>query len=532
MYRKLYSLNLRALRNHIPFIAFFSLLTLIGLFNFKKYGISWEAPGLRLNGGNALVYIADLFHLNVVPEYYRNFPAMGMNGMADHGVAYDAPLGALEVLLGIKEPMHIYQMRTLVNFIVFTIGTLSIYFIVKRRLTSKKLAILACVFYVLSPRIFSAGFYSPADMPFTSFFVLGVNLSLRFLEKPLLINAFLAGLVCGYATDIRLLGIVIFPIITFLFFVKYYSALPKREVKISPILTYLTAGVLSIYAFFPYLWASPIKRFLEVFSSLSNYPWGGMNLYFGKLIPANDLPWHYIPTWILITTPLLYIFLFIIGGFSIFAQSIRKKVIDFDLIQDTLFLMLVFFPILTVIILNSVLYDTWRHLYFVYPFLIVVSVIGWNRIAPKESFFGLFKAKVILTTILVFQIATWMVVNNPHQYLYFNSLAGNISLEKKWEMDYLGLSNKEGLQYLLSRNPNRVVTVGVVSFTPFDMSLKSLPSKYNDRISVVSLKEQPDYIVNNFRMISKEFTGSQDYAILKTFKVDNSRYLEIWERKK
>jgi hypothetical protein len=161
-----------------------------------------------------------------------------------------------------------------------------------------------------------------------------------------------------------------------------------------------------------------------------------------------------------------------------------------------------------------------------------VSVIGWNRIAPKESFFGLFKAKVILTTILVFQIATWMVINNPHQYLYFNSLAGNISLEKKWEMDYSGLSNKEGLQYLLSRNPNRVVTVGVVSFTPFDMSLKSLPSKYNDRISVVSLKEQPDYIVNNFRMISKEFTGSQDYTILKTFKVDNSRYLEIWERKK
>lgn len=125
-----------------------------------------------------------------------------------------------------------------------------------------------------------------------------------------------------------------------------------------------------------------------------------------------------------------------------------------------------------------------------------------------------------------------MVVNNPRQYLYFNTLAGNISLEKKWEMDYLGLSNKEGLQYILSRNPNRVSTVGVVSFTPFDMSLKTLPTEYNDKISIVPTDQNPDYIVNNFRMRQEEFTGLQNYEILKIFKVDNSRYLEIWERKK
>jgi hypothetical protein len=525
-----YSVNLRALRNHIPLVVFFALLSLIGLLNFKKYGISWEAPALRLNGGNALIYIADLFHLNVVPEYYRNFPPMGLNRMADHGVAYDAPLGALEVLLGIKDPMHIYQMRTLVNFIVFMIGTISIYFIVKRRLISKKLAILACTFYVLSPRIFAAGFYSPADMPFTSFFALAVNLSLRFLEKPLLVNAFLAGLVCGYATDIRLLGIIIFPIVIFLFLVKNYRGLQNREVKISYLLTYLTSGVLSIYLFFPYLWESPIERFIEVFSSLAKYPWGGMNLYFSNLIPANDLPWHYIPVWILITTPLLYIFLFGIGAFSIVAKFIRYKLVDFNVIQDTLFLMLVFLPILTVIILNSVLYDTWRHLFFVYPFVIIVSVIGWNRIAPKKSSYGWFELKLAFTTILVFQIAAWMVINNPHQNLYFNRLAGNASLEKKWEMDYLGLSNKEGLQYLLVKNPNRIITVGVASFTPFDMSLKTLPSEYNDKISIVPLTAKPEYIVNNFRMISKEFVGPKDYAILKIFKVDNSHYLEIWER--
>ena len=533
MHQKKYGLDWPLLKNRILVLAFFSLLTLIGLFNFKKQGISWEAPGLRLNGGNSLIYIADLFNLNLVPSNYRDFPAMGMNGMADHGVAYDMPLGALEVVLGINDPMHVYQFRTLVNFMVFIIGTLSIFFIVKRRLSSKELAILACVFYVISPRIFAAGFYSPADMPFTSFFALGVNLSLRFLEKPSFKNALWAGIVCGYATDIRLLGIIIFPVVVFLYLIQYFSDKQKRSLPIKHLRTYIIVGFISIYVFFPYLWASPVKRFLEVFHSLSRYPWGGMDLYFGKLIPANDLPWHYIPVWIIITTPLLYVFFFGIGLFYIINKFIKNRVIDFDFIQDILFMILIFVPIFVVIFLNSVLYDSWRHLYFVYPFLIVVSVIGWKSFVPKRrKFYAPFTAKILVTSILLFQTAAWMIVNNPRQYLYFNPLAGKVSLEKKWEMDYLGLSNKEGLKYIFSRNSNTLITVGVASFTPFDMSLKTLPSKYSDRISIVPISEKPDYIVNNFRMISNPLMDFPGYSISKIFTVDKSRYLEIWERDK
>jgi hypothetical protein len=533
MRKKKYFLDWPSLKNYIPVLAFFGVLTLIGLFNFKKQGISWEAPGLRLNGGNSLIYIADLFNLNLVPAYYRDFPPMGMNGMADHGVAYDVPLGALEVLLGINDPMHVYQFRTLVNFLVFIIGTSSIYFIVKRRLFSQNLAILACAFYVLSPRIFSAGFYSPADIPFTSFFALGVNLSIRFLEKPNFKNALWAGIVCGYATDIRLLGIIIFPVVFCLYLIQHFSDKQQRDLQISPLVNYIVVGFISIYVFFPYLWASPVKRFFEVFASLSRYPWGGMDLYFGKLIPANDLPWHYIPVWILITTPLLYVFFFGIGLYLIITRLIKNRVIDFSFIQDALFLTLVFAPIFMVILLNSVLYDGWRHLYFVYPFVIVVSVIGWKSIAPrKKKFADMFTAKILLTAILMCQTAAWMILNNPRQHLYFNPLAGKVSLEKKWEMDYLGLTNKEGLQYILGRNSDTVITVGVASFTPFDMSLKTLPSKYSDRISIVPISENPDYIVNNFRMMMKPFTGLPGYSILKIFTIDNSRYLEIWERKK
>jgi hypothetical protein len=512
-------------------IGFFLALFFVGVLNFRKYGISWEAPALRLNGGNALIYIADLLRLDIVPAQYREFAPMGENGMADHGVAYDAPLVALEVILGIQDPMSIYHFRTLMNFFVFVLGTLSVYLLVNRRLASEKLALLASLFFILSPRVFAAGFYSPSDMVFTCFFAFGVNLSIRFLEKPTWQRAVLAGTVCGYATDIRLLGIIIFPLICLAYIVLKLSKKTSEKKCFRPLAAYLSAGTFSIYLFFPYLWEDPIRHFIEVFKSLSKYNWEARNLYFGELISASDLPWHYIPVWITITTPILYIILFIIGVLLIAIDFCKKRQFNFVVIQDTLFIGLIVGPIFMVIVLESVLYDTWRHLFFVYPFLIVIATIGWSRISIKgDSKKILLYVKVGITSFLLFQSALWMWSNNPNQNLYFNALAGDKSLEQKWEMDYLGLSNKEGLTYIFSKSPNRQVSVAVVSFTAFDMSLKALPAEYLDKLVVVPIDREPDYIVNNYRLRKSEFMGKPGYVLWKEFKVDNSNYLEIWKR--
>ena len=512
-------------------IGFFLTLFVVGLLNFRKYGISWEAPALRLNGGNALIYIADLLRLDIVPSQYRQFAPMGENGMADHGVAYDVPLVALEAIFGIQDPMSIYQFRTLMNFLVFLIGTISVYLLVKRRLDSEKLALLASAFFVLSPRVFAAGFYSPSDMVFTCFFALGVNLSIRFMEKPTWQRAVFAGAVCGYATDIRLLGIIIFPLICLSYIVLNFNRNTPKKISPSPLAAYLATGVVSIYLFFPYLWEDPIRNFIEVFKSLSKYNWEARNLYFGKLILASDLPWHYIPVWIIITTPILYVILFAFGAILITIDFYKKRQFNFVVIQDTLFLGLIVGPIFMVVVLESVLYDTWRHLFFIYPFIIVIATIGWSGISVKEdSKKNFLRIKIAVTSILLAQSAIWMYSNNPNQNLYFNALAGNKSLEQKWEMDYLGLSNKEGLNYILSRNPERQVSVAVVSFTAFDMSLKALPAKYLDKLVVVPIEEQPDFIVNNFRLRDSEFMGKPGYELWKEFKVDDSKYLEIWKR--
>ena len=485
-----------------------------------------------MNGGNAAIYVADKINLgDLVPDSYRDFPPMGENGMADHGVAYDLPLVVLEAVLGINDSIQIYQVRSFVNFLVFILGTFSIYCLVRRRLKSRNIALLASAFFVLSPRIFAAGFYSPSDMIFTCFFALATNLSIKFLDSPNKRNAIFAGIACGYAADIRILGIMIFPIIVFSYVMPYFYR-PKPTLPWSPAFIYLASGAASIYLFFPYLWEDPINRFIEVFKSLSRYNWGGENLYFGQFIPANDLPWHYIPVWVSITTPIFYLILFVIGTFTIAKSFGRNMFSSFNKIQDLIFLGLVLGPIFMVVSLNSVLYDTWRHLFFIYPFIIVISVIGWSSIAAnKNKLPKLFTAKLLITVLAMIQIGYWMVINNPNQNLYFNEFAGRKNLEKKWEMDYLGLGNKEAINYLLGGSKDEKITVGVISFTPFEMALKAVKSEYQDRLKVVDLEKKPDYIVNNYRMVKSDPSEYlNDYELLKIYAIDSSKYFEIWKR--
>lgn len=505
------------------------ILVIVGLFNFRKFGISWEAPGLRLNGGSAAIYVADKFGLNVVPEYYRQFPAMGENGMADHGVAYDLPLVILERLFGISDSMQIYQFRSLINFCVYIVGTLSVYQLAKRRFTSTNIGLLAAIFFILSPRIFAAGFYSPSDMVFTSFFALGANLSIQFIKDQRIVTALFAGMVCGFATDIRLLGIIALPIFTFAYIFYNYRT---RSQLIRPMLTYLISFSTSIYVFFPYLWENPFGRFLEVFKSLSRYNWGGKNLYFGEFISASDLPWHYIPVWILITTPVFYSVLFLLGFFVITRKTLASKVIGFDTLQDYIFLGLAVLPVLMVITLNSVLYDSWRHLFFVYPFFILVAIIGWvNLFSKRETRIRLYALKVLITALCLSQIFAWMILNNPRQYLYFNFLAGHSNLQEKWEMDYLGLSNKDVIENLLKEDNGRQISVGIASFTPFDMSLRVVPENLRDRMVILSLDEKPDYIVNNFRattpVLKEKLVG---YSLDRKYTIDESTFFEVWKR--
>ena len=64
-----------------------------------------------------------------------------------------------------------------------------------------------------------------------------------------------------------------------------------------------------------------------------------------------------------------------------------------------------------------------------------------------------------------------MVVNHPHQYVYFNFIGGK-KPHLNYEIDYWGLSNKYALiKILSSKQKDEVVTVSNVSDTNLNENL-------------------------------------------------------------
>jgi hypothetical protein len=66
----------------------------------------------------------------------------------------------------------------------------------------------------------------------------------------------------------------------------------------------ITAGVLVLgTVFWPWAMASPFIRPIEALFSFANAPYGADVLFNGRPVPSNDLPWYYVPIWLLISTP-------------------------------------------------------------------------------------------------------------------------------------------------------------------------------------------------------------------------------------
>ena len=59
---------------------------------------------------------------------------------------------------------------------------------------------------------------------------------------------------------------------------------------------------------------------------MSKFDWGGSVLYMGNTIEAKNLPWHYLPVYILITTPIFYSVLVFIG-IMFMILNLRKRIL-------------------------------------------------------------------------------------------------------------------------------------------------------------------------------------------------------------
>jgi len=424
-----------------------------------------------------------------------------------------------------------FFMRHLATHFFFLLSMIPMYLMAKKRFNGY-LAILAVLFMVISPRIYANSFYNIKDLVFLSSYLFASYTAIRFILSPSLLSSFLAAFFNAYAVDIRITAVII-PVLLIVFFgIRFFkNEIEKKD--LTYLLNYIFLLIFFIILMWPALWLSPINNFIDSFQKMADYPWQGSVLYMGQIIKATNLPWHYILVWVGITTPIFYLVIFLIGFINITIllaiNHIRLWKNDNEL-QDYLFFSLFFVPLGAVIYLNSVLYDGWRHMYFIYPFFILIALNGLNRIFEFKT--KIFKLMLLIFAIhAIFSTIFWMYKYHPMGNVYFNILAGE-NIHKNYEVDYYGLSNRKALEYILANDDAPNIIVSKISFTPENRSKYIIDKMDRERLIFIEDYNQADYVINNYRYLPLDFDSSslENFKKVVEFKTDKTVVLEIYKK--
>jgi hypothetical protein len=332
------------------------------------------------------------------------------------------------------------------------------------------------------------------------------------------------------------MGVIVPAATIFMLLLRLFKGEVERQKALVSLSIYVVLVIILTVLFWPYLWSDPWVKFIQAFANMSQFRWSYTVLYLGEMIEATALPWHYIPVWLGVTTPLLYIFLFLIGIMLVLRTMISRRwrmwANDTEW-QDLFFLGLFLGPVAAVILLNSVLYDGWRQLYFIYPAFILLALRGWQGLFNWQitGQVRIWKVLVILITFsFLLNIALWMKAAHPFQNVYFNELAGK-NIKTRFEVDYWGLSSRQALQYIADHSANSPVTVWAGSFFPLRNGKLMLEPSVRSSIKIVSNIEQADFIVTQYRRNLTDYAqGGRPFEIFYEIRVDKEAILSIYKR--
>ena len=535
------------LKKNIILFIFFTILAFTGTQIYHFYGISIDEAETRSHGFMALQHIYEkFFPLKLTLLEHMNIPNYSDFESRNHGVILDLFYAQIEVFFEISQTRNQFLFRHFGDFMFFFIGVYFFYLIGKFRFNDWRIGLLGSIFLVLSPRIFAESFYNNKDIIFMSLYIISLYCCFKFIYKPNIKHAIFFSLTSALATDIRLMGILVPFLTLFIFIFSYFRDTNFFKKKLLPIISFIFLFPVFTIIFWPYLWTDPFSNFFVAFKQLASYPWEGKNLYFGNYVSTINLPWHYSLTWILITTPVIYSILFILG-FSISTRRFINRIFNIndqnsinDLWRgkkesiDIIILLTFFVPIFLVIIFNSTLHDGWRQLYFVYPSFLLLSIYGFEKIYRK------LRGKKLQSIFLILIIST-LIINlinmikiHPYQYAYFNFLVGK-QVEKKFDIDYWGVSNKQALKFILSNNNQEVYKIYPASNMNLNISKLILSEKQKAKIHVVDVKSEADFIITNGRF----WKGNDDadfaqipksFRIYKEILTDRAKLVTIYKK--
>lgn len=488
--------------------AFFLLLFVVGVVILPDYGIGWDEDGQHEKGRIAYDYVHTYFgweHTPLEPEkpfarYDQSF----------YNVLF--PLTAVtltQMVEGMGFELSDRAIVLIFHYLLFSIcfiGFIAFYKTLKARLGDWRWALLGLCLLLLSPRVSFHTFFNVKDSVLQAGVTIAAATFLYFIRRLNFKRGLLHGLSCGLAIAIRPVALILLPLtIGFILVELLNRPLIKREQLVGT-LAFLAAVPFVVVLGWPYLWEDPFWNFLTAWEKFSSFPWTGSLILFNEKLDAANLPWYYLPGWIVATIPILVIFAFIGGISNLLYRWVgsltQLKVYDSDELRMDLFqAALLVGAISAIIYFGSVLYDAWRHVYFVYPALVYLATVGlyhWWKFAGKRKWTVTLRiSRGIVVTSLAILLA-WCVWLHPYQYNYFNLLAGN-NLELRYEVDYWGVGFQPTIRKLLEVDDRPKIRLTFSNY-PGMANARILPPDLAERVEMAyDTSGGYHYFIANFR---------------------------------
>ena len=301
------------------------------------------------------------------------------------------------------------------------------------------------------------------------------------------------------------------------------------------------AGYVGFYILItPAMWSGPMEQLQITLQSASSFSrWNNMIVFRGAEFPnpggATPLPVYYIPYMMLTTIPLYTSLLAVvcIGGILFFCLRTRLTWIREK--RSLLLLtaaLIVFVPILYAVVMRPMVYNGWRHFYFVYAGLVVLAGYGlhivcqWlqNRLLLRRAFAVLIAACLLFT-------GTGIIRNHPYEFAYFNALVPR-DREHYMELDYwnVGFAGAFRQLYELKQDTEGPLRVGCY-FNDISIGAFKLPESIRSRLIITTERDAPYLCYNStYAYIYRVQEPPEGYHVLFTADSYGHTIITMYER--
>jgi len=424
------------------------------LFTFTDYGVTWDEDVHNYYGILALDYYLSLF---------ADQRALHWLNLYNYGAAFDMVAAALNRF----SPLGVYETRHLLNGLVGIIGLAGCWKL-GRVLGGPRAGFIALIFLLLTPNYYGQMFNNPKDIPFAVGAVWATYYMVRMLPslpRPPLRLLVRLGVAIGLALGVRVGGLLFVCYLGLLLALSavWQAVLARRlSVAITAGWTSLVRVLLPVAAvafavmlvFWPRAQHDPIANVLGALASFSHETFPFNTLFDGRFVPASDLPWEYLPTYILLALPELVLVLLIaapalglVAAVGLARRHLdwrREAVLGLFLLGFT-----IIFPVAYAIAIKAVLFDGMRHFIFVLPPIAVAAALTMDRAVSRLSEVPYRQA--IYTALGLYGVAhvATMVLLHPDQYVYYNAFVGGVDgAQRKFKIDYWANSYAEAVRGL------------------------------------------------------------------------------------